>query len=397
MMNKIFNNYNILFTLRTLKNVLTIFLDSFLVLYFMQISNNNILQIGIYKLVAILFIYIVIFFTRNLCKTNKRILLMRIGIILNLIYFITIMLLKENIVNYVYLVGMLYGLEEGFYYSVFNPIQSDGIKNEDRSKYIGTSTALQHILSILLPFIFGSIISSTGFINCLIIAVIIIIIQIILSYYYKDFNIPSNKRADIKGYYKIMKQDNRLKLVFFERIFSGLTYCEGAFTYIITIYIIKVFSDSFSLGIFTSIFSIVSAIIGLRFVKIIKPRHYNFFIIISTVFTIISLFIMIINCNMISIVLFNLFQRFSKGIIDLVNNSNEFNIANIVELRDEYKVEYFLSQETGLVIGRIISNSLFILMAFTDNNIILYLFILFIILWSYSSIRLQIEVEKNRL
>lgn len=397
MMKKLFNNYNILFTLRTLKNVLTIFLDSFLVLYFFQVSNSNILPIGIYKLVAILFIYIVMVLTRNLCKTSKRISLMRIGIVLNLIYFISIIVLKDRVVDYIYLVGMLYGLEEGFYYSIFNMIQTDGIECKDMNKYIGTSTALQHTLSIILPFIFGGIISSAGFINALIIILVIVVVQIIFSYQYKDCNIPTNKKADIKGFCNIFKKNNKLKLVFIEKILSGLTYSEGAFNYIITIYIIKVFSDSFSLGIFTSIFSIISAIIGLGFAKLIKSKHYNIFITISTIFTIISLFIMIVDCNMISIVLFNLFQRFSKGIIDLVNSKNVLNIANIDELRDEYKVEYFLSQETGLVIGRVLSNSLFILMAFTNNNIILYLFILFIILWSYSSIRLQIELEKDNL
>ena len=47
------NNYKVMFYLRILKSIVKTFLDSFLVLYFLDVSSNNILPLGIYKLVAI--------------------------------------------------------------------------------------------------------------------------------------------------------------------------------------------------------------------------------------------------------------------------------------------------------------------------------------------------------
>ena len=148
------NNYKVLFSLRTLKNILTNFVDSFLVLYFLDISDRNIVPLGIYKLVAIIAIYSVILLTRNFSKSKNRANLMRIGIILDFAYFLTIILLKDKVVNYIYLVGLLYGLEEGFYYSVYNILESDGITNEERAKFAGTYTAIESILSIIFPLIF---------------------------------------------------------------------------------------------------------------------------------------------------------------------------------------------------------------------------------------------------
>ena len=86
------NNYKVLFSLRTLKNILTNFVDSFLVLYFLDISDRNIVPLGIYKLVAIIAIYSVILLTRNFSKSKNRANLMRIGIILDFAYFLTIIL-----------------------------------------------------------------------------------------------------------------------------------------------------------------------------------------------------------------------------------------------------------------------------------------------------------------
>lgn len=97
-------NYNVMFFLKILKSILKTFLDSFLVLYFLEVSDSNILPLGIYKLIAIFTIFAVMYFTKNLCKSKNRVYLIRIGIIINLIYFITILALREKIVDYIYLI-----------------------------------------------------------------------------------------------------------------------------------------------------------------------------------------------------------------------------------------------------------------------------------------------------
>ena len=383
------NNYKVLFTLRILKSILTTFLDSFLVLYFLDVSASNILPLGIYKLVAVIAIFAVIFLSRNYCKSKNRINLMRIGIVINYIYFLTIILLREKVVNYIYLVGLLYGLEEGFYYSVYNNIESDGISNEERAKFTGNYTALKSILAIIFPLIFGTLIYATGFIKTLVIVLIIIIFQMILSFFIKDKNIPESSKADLKKFKQITKENKAINQIFRNKFFVGLTYSEGAFSYIVTIYIIKVFSNSFSLGIFTSIFSLISCIIGLLFAKCIKPKHYNRLIKISMTLTIISLCVMIYKCNFTTIILFNLFQTFSNGLIDLINSNSTLNISNLEIIKKDFKVEYWLKTEASLFFGRIVSNSLFILMAFTGANVMIYIFVVFLILLTNNSIKLQ--------
>lgn len=391
------NNYKVLFSLRILKNILKSFVDSFVVLYFFEVSNSNILPLGIYKLVAIFAIYGVIFFSKNFCKSQHRVNLMRVGIILDYIYFLTIIVLRERVVNYIYFVGLLYGLEEGFYYSVYNMLESDGITNTERAKFTGTYTATQSILSIIFPLIFGSLIYATGFIQSLSIVLIIVILRIILSFIFKDKNIPKSSITNLKEYKNIVKQNEEIRGVYKVSFFSGLTYAEGAFAYIVTIYIIKVFSNSVSLGIFTSIFSLISCIIGVLFAKVIKQKHYSNIIKISMFFTIISLCIMIYKCNMITIIAFNFCQTFSKGLMDLINSNTQSNISNIEILRREYKVEYWLGIETALFMGRIISNVLFIIMAFTDLNIMIYIFVVFLLFLSVSAIKLQKIIEEEKI
>lgn len=389
------SNYKVLFILRVFKNIISSFVDSFLVLYFLDISDSNILPLGIYKLVAIIAIYSVIFLTRNFSKSKHRVNLMRIGIALDFVYFLTIILLKDKVVDYIYLVGLLYGLEEGFYYSVYNILESDGITNEERAKFTGTYTATESILSIVFPLIFGSLIYATGFLKSLIIVFIIVITRIILSFIYKDNNIPQSNRTNMKKYFELTKKDKKFKQMYIVEFLNGLVYSEAAFSYIVTIYIIKVFSDSFSLGVFTSIFSIITFIIGMLFAKFIKREHYARTIKISMVFTILSLFLMIFNCNAVTIVLFNLFQTISKKLKDLITGNNQANLSNDSKIQKEYKTEYWLANETSLVIGRIISSSIFILIAYTDPTVMIIVFALFLIMFAINSVKLQRIIEEE--
>lgn len=387
-------NYKVLFSLRLLKSILTNFVDVFLVLYFINVSNNNILPLGIYKLVAMITVWLVIFLSRDFCKSKHRIWLIRIGIVMYFIYFLAIILLKEQVVNYIYLIGLLYGLEEGFYYSVYNTIESDGIENKYRERYLGTYNGWKNIVSVIFPLFFGSLIQKSGFINAIIFVLIIVTLEIILSIILKDSNIPKSNKTNLKEFKNVMREYPELKSIIKAKICSGLTYSEGALSYVITIYIIKVFSESISLGIFTSIFSFISIIIGFLFVKIIKPKYYIKLLVVTLPITIIFLCIMLLNCNFITVVLYNLFQTISKLLSDLISERNVFNFSNIEAIKKEYKVEYFLTLETSLFIGRVVSNTLFILMAFLDAGFIMGIFVVFVILQAASVIRLQTDMNK---
>lgn len=388
------NNYKVLFGLRILKSIISSFVDSFLVLYFLQVSDSNILPLGIYKLVAVITVYLVIFFVRNFNKSANRANLLRIGIVFDFIYFASIVLLKEKVIDYIYLIGLLYGLEEGFYYSIYNILESDGISNEERAKFTGSYTATKAILSIIFPLIFGSLIYATGFIKALAIVFVIVIIRMILSFLFKEKNIPNMDKTNIKEYLALTKDNKKIKQMYWIEIFNGLTYSAGAFSYIVTIYIIKIFSDSFSLGVFTSIFALITCMIGILFAKLIKKEHYGTIIQFSMIFTMISLFVMIFKCNAITIILFNLFQTISQSLMELINGNSQSNLCNDEKIRKEYKVEYWLANETALCIGRIISNSLFILMAYTDSQLIMILFAVFLMLYANSSIKLQRMIKE---
>lgn len=218
-----------------------------------------------------------------------------------------------------------------------------------------------------------------------------------MSFVIIDKNIPKEEKVNLKEFKKIVKKDKSIRQVQKRQFFHGITYSEGAFSYITTIYIIKVFSNSVSLGIFTSIFSLISCGIGILFAKYIKPKSYVKLIKYSTFFTIVALCIMIYNCSMMSIIIYNLFETFSKKLITLISDNTQANISNKEIIKNKFKVEYWLGTEKALFLGRILSNCLFILMAVTGENIMMYIFVIFLILLSVSSVQLQKSVNQENI
>ena len=275
--------------------------------------------------------------------------------------------------------------------------EANEIDNKDRMKFQGIYTSLSALVSIVFPLIFGSIISINGFLKCLNIVIVIVIIRLILSFIFKDNCLPQNNKADVAGYLDEVKNNKVVKQVYKVNKFNGLTYSEGAFQSIITIYIITVFRDSLSLGIFTSIFCFINFLLGILIVKIIKNIYYTRIIKFSMILTIVSLCVMLYEPTIYTIVIFNLFQTISNTLRNLINGNIQYNMSNIEIIKDKYKVEYFLGIEFSLFLGRLISQFLFILMTFVNRGAIIFIFIIFLILLTTNSIKLQnyiVEVDK---
>ena len=58
---------------------------------------------------------------------------------------------------------------------------------------------------------------------------------------YKDNDIPKSKKTDMRKYFETTKNSKVFKQMYIVEFFNGIVYSEAAFSYIVTIYIIKVF------------------------------------------------------------------------------------------------------------------------------------------------------------
>lgn len=382
------SNYKTLAILRLLKSTIEIFINIFFVMYFLELSNNNIFKLGIYYIVVNSTIFFTIYFVKNFCKTNKRINILRLGILFNFIYFLMLVLLKEKMVDYMLFIGIIYGLEEGLYYSVYNFFESNGIPNNKRAMFTGIFTSLKSLIVIIIPLVFGTVINENGFIKCIIMVLVLVIFQLIFSFLFKDVKLENKSKTDIKKYKEVTKDNIAVKDINKVMFLYGIIY-TGSFRDIITVYTISMLGSSLSLGIYNSIFAIFACLLGILFAKVIPKGMYKQVMRISSVGIFLGIVMLVVNVNFFTIVVFNLINTFSSTLCGLIVGNSEINIANHKQIKKDFKIEYFVEMEKNIYFGRMIGYILFIILGFSaslilKNTILIFFGIIVVALNSYT-------------
>ncbi len=386
------SNYKSLFALRLLKSTVEIFVNSFFIMYFLTISNQNVLQLGVYYILVYLTVYLSIYFLGNYSKNNRRIYLLRIGIVLNLVYFLLILFLKDNLVDYIYFIAIIYGLEEGFYYSVYNNFESSCITNNQRQRFSGIYTMIKSLISIIVPIIFGGLITSKSFSFCTTVVLILVVFQVILSFVFQDDHQENLAKVDLREYKRQLKKLKWVNKMHKISFLNGIIY-SGAFSSIITLYVIKVLNNSIELGLFSSIFAIITCFLGFFFAKILPKKNYKITIIISSIFTVLGIGLLIYKTSFLIVVIFNLLQTCSATFINLIIDNKELDMANYNCITKKYRIEYFITMEKNTFIGRLLGYFLYIVLGITSihflNHIVLFVFEIIIVILSIYIIQLN--------
>lgn len=386
------NNKKALFILRIIKSIVEIFVNSFFVMYFLSISNQNIMKLGIYYIIVYLIVYLFIRILGNYSKGKKRINLLRVGIILNLVYFLLILFLKEDIIKYAYIMAIIYGLEEGFYYSVYNNFESLSIKNSDRASFAGFYTIIKSLISIIIPILFGSIITKSGFMECTVIIVLLTILQIIVSFIFKDEQIKDIQNLNLKNYKNLITKYKVMKKMHYISLLNGIIF-SGAFQSLVTLYIIKILNSSIELGAFSSVFAIVTCFLGYFFAKILPKKYYRITILVSGILTVLGIVLLIYKVTYLNVVIFNFLQTVSATLLSLIIDNTELDMANYNKVIKEYRVEYFVTMEKYIFVGRFIGYILYIILGISTSNffsnIILLIFGFIILLLSFYTMNLK--------
>ena len=78
-----------------------------------------------------------------------------------IIYFL-IIILKERIVDYIWIIGICYGLSVSATGFPFNMMESELVTEKERPKYQGYKSSIAEIVSVIVPIFLGAYITATS-------------------------------------------------------------------------------------------------------------------------------------------------------------------------------------------------------------------------------------------
>lgn len=371
MKKKIKTEQNIIIIMDAIKKIMTIFLGPFLTAYFISTSTNSILNIAIYYIFTYATMALSTLVVAALAEKRNRIKIFRIGIILNFIYILIIILLKEKIINYLPIISILYGISASCYYFPYNLFIINKVKNTERTNYMVKLFITISVVGILFPIIFGSIITITNYILTAVIVLFISLIQIILSFFITDNHNGDLEEYNLKKAWLELKKNKQVINCLAGEFFIGMNICNGALETVMVILILNSFKTNINLGIITSITTLLSILVVKIYGLIYNKRDDKKVIIVSSIIPVISLIIFLILKTNTTVIIYKFSYVIFAEILSLVRKIKIFNLSNSKIVNKSNQCEFNAIREVTLNVGRVTGYTLLLLAGLTQSAVVL--------------------------
>lgn len=371
MKKKIKTEQNIIIIMDAIKKIMTIFLGPFLTAYFISTSTNSILNIAIYYIFTYATMALSTLVVASLVEKRNRIKIFRIGIILNFIYILIIILLKEKIINYLPIISILYGISASCYYFPYNLFIINKVKNTERTNYMVKLFITISVVGILFPIIFGSIITITNYILTAVIVLFISLIQIILSFFITDNHNGDLEEYNLKKTWLELKKNKQVINCLAGEFFIGMNICNGALETVMVILILNSFKTNINLGIITSIATLLSILVVKIYGLIYNKRDDKKVIIVSSIIPVISLIIFLILKTNTTVIIYKFSYVIFAEILSLVRKIKIFNLSNSKIVNKSNQCEFNAIREVTLNVGRVTGYTLLLLAGLTQSAVVL--------------------------
>jgi hypothetical protein len=374
-------NTNLLLVINTIRKIIDIFLGPFLTAYLFKVAVENIKIISMYNILSYIAISVVALIIGRILKNKYQMQIFRIGMISNFIQLAILIILGDNVVNYIWIMAIVAGFSKGTWSFPLNLFSSKLVSNDEKKDFIVYKTILNNLVKVLIPFLLGSIISIKSFETTTIIIFILSFIQILLSFKMK-FKIQNNKESkklDIIKEVNHIKNNIKLQRFYMMKFFKGMAY-EGALDTAVTLLIIMSFNSDFSLGVITSIISLLAMLSSYVYKKFKNQEKMKLLIIVSYVIILISSIVLVFITNRYTIVGYNLIFAFFLQFIMASEEVQTLKFTNSDVINDSNRVETYVLLEMFLNIGRIISYILLFVVGIYNNLYLLEILIIFLVI-----------------
>lgn len=372
-----------------INNVLYMFVNTFMVAYFITLTNYDYKQISIYYALSFIAILLTFLTFGRIIKNKNQVWVFRSGIIAYCLYILMLAFLKEKIVTYFAPLGFFYGIVQGLIWVAAHTLVNEHTQN-NTNKFISFKSIISKILKIFFPIVFGVSIELTSFSYVAKIVILLSITQFIFSLFIEDKAKTYDKKYNLKEYINLVKNNDKFKTVY------KLCICDGIVNYLletlIVILTVMTFKTTISLGVITTITAICSILSVYIFQYKLKS---NWKILkICNIMMISSVLLLLINISKPTIIIYNICTAIFLVILSNTGDTKRYEIVseNEIVVKD-YIVEHQVVCEAILNITRIIAYILlFVISLF--NNIVLFkilLLLVTIVILIYSKLLIKLK------
>ena len=358
-----------LLIVNVLRVILDLFTSTFLTSHILSLSPDNIfgtglLNIGIFYVSQYIVFFLVYFTLSYFIDKSNRVSFLRIGILINGLLLVLLAFFGETISSWIVLAGAIVGVSQAFYFASYNVMKNELNGRVSIKTYNLSATILSNIAKMIVPTILGYLIEATTYSYVAVYVVIIAIIQFITTFFINSIK-PTGAKFEPFGFIKFLQTDkeswNKIKYTYYNSLIAGV---KTTYSIIVTILTIYTFKTDLSLGVFTSIFSLLTMGLLMLYKKGDSNPKVNKKVIycLLGVFPVICCLAMVFWLNNITLVIFNFSLTVIVYFTDYLGGSERDAIIKNLN-KYEYIAEHQTMVEGCLVAGRIVAFAVFSLVS----------------------------------
>ena len=365
--------------------ITALFAETFLVAYFLKVTNENIVQIAAYYIIVHAIMGIGSLLIGNFIKDKPRVRtkILSVGVIIRALFILFIVILGDKLASNYVIVAIFCGISETLYWSTHELIFVDVTNNGNRKDYMAIKKILGTIVSIVAPIILGSTIELASFTKIAVYVFVLSAIQILLSLKISPdhfcANNSQNEKYDIKQYIKELRKSENSKLKSYYK--SNLLYgiIEDPMSTLVTIITVMTFKTSLNLGILTTIFSICSIGALYLYKKYYNKKNSKVLLTVCSTLILIGATGLVINIGKVTLVIYNFACTLGLRIFDAIFNTQKGDLIEECHI-EKRNVEHVMLNAFLTDLSRVIGFCLILIVGLINNMIIFKILLLFIAL-----------------
>ena len=338
-----------------LRKFLSVFFSLFFNIYILKIVNNDMNFILKYTVYSVILAFILEYISLKIINSKNAGIFYKSSFVLSVICIILLIILKENVVKYIYIIKTLDTMKSTFYAVPYELIVIGSNTNKSMSSYLANLNILENITTVLTPIFSGFVIEKFSYNVLFIILGLETMLIIVIASNIKDFTVQDEK-MNLREFWKVAKDKICLKdiykCMFFRRISS-----QGAITELLPIVLFLRLGTELSFGSYNTMFAIIS-IISLQILKVINNKNINkkFYPYMAIIIFISSLMV-VFNTNFITLLIYYILMNSFGTIIESESCSAVYAAIKVDNL-EKYRKEHIMTFNIYMIIGQIISYGL---------------------------------------
>jgi len=336
--------------------------------------KESFLIIGLFNLYQYIAIMIAFIIAGRLAKRFDRVFILRVGVIILAIYYLTVLLFGAEAPKYHALLGILLGLGEGFFWFSFNLLYFEITGPQNRDSFNGWNGLLTSSSGIIIPFLSGWFISSktgvSGYKTIFFISLVIFIIAVISSLLFQKRVYTGVYR--LKEVLKETTEKSDWRNIFLAMTAQGMR--EGVIIFLIGLLIYIEKKNEFSLGTYTMIISAITSITYFLVGRYIKKSWRDTSMLIGTLFMALAVIPLSQEISYNRILIYGIGTSLFAPLYFIPLTSKTFDQIGKDSKSSDLRGEYIVVREAGLNSGRVFITIVFIIIVkFFDTEYLRYL------------------------